>query len=316
MLLHTLALIPPLSHRGFLSCPFTGSAGARSFCPGTGRRSRAGRHARRPAPRAVARTPAGACTQQAVCASGHAMLDAQLPGGGWPVGTLTELLLPHAGLGELRLLAPALAALQRQQRCLMWLDPPSHALRLKRWLALGLDVQRLVLVTSPPAHQGPRTRKAARSRHPLGAGKRAQERPPGRRAGLAAGAAAGRRAAPPAAGRAGHEGPAFLLRDASRNVQRASAAPLRLLLTSAGADQPARGAAQAPRPAAGHAADLGAGAGAVAARIGACAAGVCCGVHRRVLRQHLPHRGHFCRLFCKPHPEPEHDNPPHRHGQL
>jgi protein ImuA len=40
------------------------------------------------------------------CASGHAALDAQLPGGGWPVGALTELLLPHPGVGELRLLAP------------------------------------------------------------------------------------------------------------------------------------------------------------------------------------------------------------------
>jgi protein ImuA len=63
----------------------------------------------------VARAPAGR-TQQAVLASGHAALDAQLPGGGWPVGALTELLLPHPGVGELRLLAPALAALQRQQR--------------------------------------------------------------------------------------------------------------------------------------------------------------------------------------------------------
>ncbi len=49
---------------------------------------------------------------QVVCASGHAALDAQLPGGGWPQGVLTELLLPHPGVGELRLLAPVLAALQ------------------------------------------------------------------------------------------------------------------------------------------------------------------------------------------------------------
>ena len=62
--------------------------------------------------------------QQAVLASGFAELDAQLPGGGWPTGALTELLLPHPGVGELRLLAPVLAALQRQQRSLMWLDPP------------------------------------------------------------------------------------------------------------------------------------------------------------------------------------------------
>jgi len=44
-----------------------------------------------------------------VTASGFPLLDAQLPGGGWPHGVLTELLLPEPGVGELRLLAPALA---------------------------------------------------------------------------------------------------------------------------------------------------------------------------------------------------------------
>jgi protein ImuA len=47
----------------------------------------------------------------AVTRSGFEPLDAVLPGGGWPHRVLTELLLPHPGLGELRLLAPALAAL-------------------------------------------------------------------------------------------------------------------------------------------------------------------------------------------------------------
>lgn len=47
----------------------------------------------------------------AVTPSGFAPLDAELPGGGWPHRVLTELLLPHAGLGEMRLLAPALARL-------------------------------------------------------------------------------------------------------------------------------------------------------------------------------------------------------------
>ena len=44
-----------------------------------------------------------------VSPSGFALLDAQLPGGGWPHGALTELLLAQPGIGELRLLAPALA---------------------------------------------------------------------------------------------------------------------------------------------------------------------------------------------------------------
>lgn len=51
---------------------------------------------------------------QAVLPSGHALLDAQLPGGGWPLGALNEVLQAQSGLHEWRLLLPALqAAAQR-----------------------------------------------------------------------------------------------------------------------------------------------------------------------------------------------------------
>ena len=43
--------------------------------------------------------------------SGFAELDRELPGGGWPQGQLIELLTDDAGIGELSLLAPALAHL-------------------------------------------------------------------------------------------------------------------------------------------------------------------------------------------------------------
>lgn len=43
--------------------------------------------------------------------SGFAALDAELPGGGWPRGALTELLAPAQGVGELSLLLPALRQL-------------------------------------------------------------------------------------------------------------------------------------------------------------------------------------------------------------
>ena len=42
-------------------------------------------------------------------ATGHAALDAQLPGGGWPVGALVEILQAHSAQNEWRLLLPALA---------------------------------------------------------------------------------------------------------------------------------------------------------------------------------------------------------------
>lgn len=44
----------------------------------------------------------------ATVATGHAALDAQLPGGGWPVGGISEILQRHRGQHEWRLLLPAL----------------------------------------------------------------------------------------------------------------------------------------------------------------------------------------------------------------
>lgn len=41
-------------------------------------------------------------------ASCYAVLDAQLPGGGWPVGALCEILQLHSGQHEWRLILPAL----------------------------------------------------------------------------------------------------------------------------------------------------------------------------------------------------------------
>ncbi len=55
--------------------------------------------------------------------SGFAALDAELPGGGWPQGQLIELLHDDPGIGELSLLAPALAAQARTGRTCVWVLP-------------------------------------------------------------------------------------------------------------------------------------------------------------------------------------------------
>ncbi|OTP78461.1 RecA/RadA recombinase [Caballeronia sordidicola] len=47
--------------------------------------------------------------------TGYAALSAELPGGGWPLGTMTELLLQQAGVGEMRLLGPAMAAVSNKR---------------------------------------------------------------------------------------------------------------------------------------------------------------------------------------------------------
>ena len=60
-------------------------------------------------------------------ASGFAALDAELPGGGWPQGQLIELLLDSAGIGELSLLAPALARCTQDARACVWVLPCGRA---------------------------------------------------------------------------------------------------------------------------------------------------------------------------------------------
>jgi protein ImuA len=71
-------------------------------------------------------------------ASGFAALDAELPDGGWPRRVLSELLLPHPGVGEIRLLAPPLVAAQRAGRLVMIFDPPCRS--LPPLAGLGFDV--------------------------------------------------------------------------------------------------------------------------------------------------------------------------------
>ncbi len=57
--------------------------------------------------------------------TGFKILDEHLPGQGWPADGVTELLHEQYGIGELRLLAPALARLsQEQNRWLLWVSPP------------------------------------------------------------------------------------------------------------------------------------------------------------------------------------------------
>jgi hypothetical protein len=57
--------------------------------------------------------------------TGFNLLDEHLPGSGWPVDGVTELLHDQYGIGELRLLAPALAHLsQVRPRWLLWVSPP------------------------------------------------------------------------------------------------------------------------------------------------------------------------------------------------
>jgi protein ImuA len=179
-----------------------------------------------------------------VLPTGWPELDRALPGGGWPRHVLTELLLQHPGVGEMRLLAPALAAVaaaspdgqgQEGARPVMLFAPPAlpcaHALA-----ELGLAPDRLVVVHG---REGARAaalcqrleapdvlwalEQALRSGHagPVLAWLSERTRADAlRRLQLAAQA---------------HDGPVFLLRRIEARLK-PSPAPLRLLLHPDGAD--------------------------------------------------------------------------------
>jgi hypothetical protein len=78
-------------------------------------------------------------------ASGFSRLDAELPGGGWPRGALTELLAEHEGIGELGLLLPALAALTAAGGNVVLIAPP-HCAHAPAWAAAGIRLEGLHLV--------------------------------------------------------------------------------------------------------------------------------------------------------------------------
>ena len=92
-------------------------------------------------------------------ATGHAALDLELPGGGWPVGALCEILQTHAAQSEWRLLLPALVAAQQAAKPMtlpgqaglahaatVVLIAPPHAPFGPSLAAQGLAVQHLVWV--------------------------------------------------------------------------------------------------------------------------------------------------------------------------
>ena len=80
-----------------------------------------------------------------VLATGDSALDAQLPGGGWPVGALTEILQPPGVHCEWRLLLPALA---RSGLGPVLLVGAPHLPFAPALAAQGLAVQRMLWVTA------------------------------------------------------------------------------------------------------------------------------------------------------------------------
>jgi protein ImuA len=92
--------------------------------------------------------------------SGFAALDAELPGGGWPRGSLIELLLDAPGHGELSLLLPVLARLTGERRPCVWVLPHEAAAEPTAPLPYapaledaGLDLTRCLFVRPATARE-------------------------------------------------------------------------------------------------------------------------------------------------------------------
>jgi protein ImuA len=187
----------------------------------------------------LSRYPSGTIT-----ATGFPTLDAELPGTGWPHRVLTELLLPHPGLGELRLLVPALSriaatgvAAESIGRCVMLFDPPAA---LCGWALaqLGVNAQQLLVVYGREGARGAaHLRRVLPSADLLWALEQALKSGhvgavlawlPQR---LKADALRRLQLAAQA-----HDGPVFLFREVEARLK-PSAAPLRLLLQGAGIDR-------------------------------------------------------------------------------
>ena len=80
-----------------------------------------------------------------VLSSGHLVLDDALPGNGWQMGAVSEIITDTAGCGELSLLLPVLARLSQKNHWIVMIDPP--------WIpnpsalhGRGLALEKLLLV--------------------------------------------------------------------------------------------------------------------------------------------------------------------------
>lgn len=95
-----------------------------------------------------------ASVARAVIPTGFSALDHALPGGGWPLGAITEIFVDGYGIGELGLLMPAMSALTKADpakpsKWIAWIAPPfvPYAPALQQH---GVDVDRLLMIHPTP----------------------------------------------------------------------------------------------------------------------------------------------------------------------
>ena len=100
-----------------------------------------------------------AAVARAVIPTGFRELDRSLPGGGWPLGAITEIFVDGYGIGELGLLMPALAALTKAdpakpKKWVAWIAPPfvPYAPALQQH---GVNIDRLLMIHPTSGYEEP-----------------------------------------------------------------------------------------------------------------------------------------------------------------
>lgn len=83
--------------------------------------------------------------------TGYTQLDNIIPGKGWPVGAVTELIPKAMGIGELRLLLPAIRETTRQRQRVLMINSPYQPYT-PALVQAGIDLEYLFLI-SPKKHE-------------------------------------------------------------------------------------------------------------------------------------------------------------------
>ena len=86
-----------------------------------------------------------ACGRMRTVDTGYPALSAELPGGGWPVGGLVDLLVESSGIGEMRLLRPALSTVGYRPIALV---QPPHTPSAQGLRHIGVPPNRVLLARS------------------------------------------------------------------------------------------------------------------------------------------------------------------------
>lgn len=80
----------------------------------------------------------------AIESTGFSNLDQALPNGGWQIGTIVELMPEQIGIGELRLLLPAIAHMT-SERYVALIAPP-YVPFAPAWAQHGVPLERLIVI--------------------------------------------------------------------------------------------------------------------------------------------------------------------------